>query len=191
MKIQHSKFNIQNLEHSTSYFLFPIHPFTHSPIYFLKKFFLPLSYFLISLSFFLTGCAVKTTSVFVTINSPKIKIADEGFLKEGFGYKQLIIYKAGNEPVKFTLKQNEICINNECVNKYVFMQKYFKGLKKDVFDKILNKKPLALKFYKKTKDGFIEKSENIYYRVSKNSVLFKDKKEKTVIFIKYLRSKND
>ena len=153
----------------------------------MKRFFI----FHFTLFIFFIGCAVKTTPVFVTINSPKIKIADEGFLKEGSGYKELIIYKAGSEPVSFTLEENKICVNNHCFNKKDFMKKYFKGLKEDVFDKILNKEPLSFGFYKKTKDGFIEKSENIYYQVSKNSVLLKDKKEKTVIFIKYLRSKND
>ena len=148
-----------------------------------------LSFYILPFTFFifLAGCATKTIPVYVNINSPQIKVSDEGFLKEAPGYKQLIIYKAGNEPVKFTLKQNEICIDNECIDKNIFIKKYFKYLKKDFFDKILNKKPLELKFYKKTKNGFIEKSENIYYRVSKNSVLFKDKKGKIVIFIKYLK----
>ncbi len=152
-----------------------------------------LSFYIFHFTFFifLAGCATKTIPVYVNINSPQIKVSDEGFLKEAPGYKQLIIYKAGNEPVSFTLKQDEICINNNCINRYIFMQKYFRGLKKDIFDKILNKEPLSLGFYQKTKDGFVEKSENIYYRVSKNSVLFKDKKEKITIFIKYLRSKND
>ena len=93
--------------------------------------------------------------------------------------------------MSFTLKENKICVNYHCFNKKDFMQKYFKGFKKDFFDKILNKKPLSLGFYQKTKGGFIQRSKNIYYKVSKNSVLLKDKKEKIVVFIKFLRSKND
>ena len=152
-----------------------------------------ISFYIVHFTFFifLVGCATKTTPVFVTINSPKIKIADEGFLKEAPGYKELIIYKLGSEPVSFTLKENKICVNYHCFNKKDFMQKYFKGFKKDFFDKILNKKPLSLGFYQKTKGGFIQRSKNIYYKVSKNSVLLKDKKEKIVVFIKFLRSKND
>jgi len=169
----------------------PIHPSTHLPIYpftrLLKKFLLPF-FFLLS---FLTGCATKTTPVYISINSPVIKISDEGFLKEGPGYKEIVIYKAGFAPVKLLIKEDRICVNNRCFNKYLFMRRYFKGFKKDIFDKILNKKPLSLKFYKKTKNGFLEKSDNIYYLVRKNSVLFKDKKEHITIFIKYLKENND
>ena len=155
----------------------------------MKKF----SFYILNCTFyiFLAGCAVKTTPVFVTLNSPEIKISDEGFLKQSFGYKELIIYKAGNVPVKFLIKDNEICVNNKCINKYYFMKHYFNGLNKDFFDKILDKKPLSLKSYKKIKDGFIQKSANIFYKVTKNSVLFKDKNTKTIILIQYLKDKND
>ena len=138
---------------------------------------------------FFIGCAPKTTPIFVTINSPKIKISDEGFLKEGFGYKEIIIYKAGNFPIKFLLKQNQICVNNKCFNKYFFIKHYFYGYEKDFFDKILSKKPLSLKFIKKTSNGFVQKSKYIIYIVKKNSVLFKDKKRKIVVFIKFLKEK--
>ena len=140
---------------------------------------------------FLMGCVTKTTPIFITLKTSDIKISDEGFLKEGINYKKLIIYKAGNEPVELLLKQNQICINHQCYNKYLFMKKYFNGLNKDFFDRILSKKPLSLKFYKKTKNGFIQKSDNIFYKVTKNSVLFKDKKNKIFILIKYLKDKND
>ena len=158
-----------------------IYIFTH----WLKKYLL-FSFFFLP---FLTGCATKTTPVFVTLKSPQIKIADEGFLKQGLGYKELTIYKAGSVPVSFLIKNNVICINNQCVNKYLFMKKYFPGLSKNFFDIILQKKPLSLKSYKKTNNGFIQKSKNIFYLVNKNSVLFKDKKNKITIFIKYLKDK--
>ena len=138
---------------------------------------------------FFIGCAPKTTPIFVTINSPKIKISDEGFLKEGFGYKEIIIYKVGNFPIKFLLKQNQICVNNKCFNKYFFIKHYFYGYEKDFFDKILSEKPLSLKFIKKTSNGFVQKSKYIIYIVKKNSVLFKDKKRKIVVFIKFLKEK--
>jgi len=141
-----------------------------------------------SLFIFIIGCATKTTPVFVTINSPQIKISDEGFLKEGVGYKEIIIYKAGSIPISFVLEKNKICINSRCINKYSFMKKYFKGYKKDFFDKILNKKPLKGKI-KKISDGFIQKSDNFIYIVRKNRILFKDKKRRIVIFIKYLKDK--
>ena len=165
----------------------PIHPFTHPLIHLLKKILIPFAIFFIA--FFIIGCTTKITPVFVTIKSPKIKISDEGFLKEGFGYKEIIIYKAGNVPVKFLLKQNQICVNKKCFNKYLFIKHYFKGYKKNFFDKILSKKPLSLKNIQKTYDGFVQKSKNITYIVKKNSVLFKDRKNHIIIFIKYLKER--
>ena len=166
-------------------------PFTHLPIHslthLLKKHLFPFSFFLLP---FLVGCATKTTPVFVTVKSPQIKISDEGFLKEGIGYKEIIIYKLGNVPLRFTLKENKICLNNECINKYMFMKKYFNGYDKDFFDKILNKKPLRKGDIKKTSSGFIQKSFNFIYVVKKESVFFKDRQKGIIIFIKYLKEKN-
>ena len=166
MKTQNSKFNTQNLELRTwnklGIFIF----------------------FLI----FLAGCATKTEPVFVTFKSPKIKISDEGFLKQGFNYKELTIYKAGSVPLKFLIKNDEICLNNNCINKYYFIKKYFNEDDKDIFDIILDKKPFKNIKIIKTKDGFIQKSR-FFYKVTKDSVLFKDKN--LIIFIKYLKEKND
>ena len=142
-----------------------------------------------SLFIFIIGCATKTTPIFVTINSPQIKISDEGFLKQSAGYKEIIIYKLGSIPIKFTLKENKICINNKCINKYLFMKKYFKGYEKNFFDKILSKKPLSKGNIKTTTSGFIQKSNSFIYIVKKNSIFFKDKKRKILIFIKYLKEK--
>ena len=138
---------------------------------------------------FFIGCAVKTTPVYLHIDSPEIKLSDEGFLKESLGYKQIIIYKAGNEPVNFILKENKICVENRCFNKEIFIKKYFNGYQKDFFDRILNKKPLALNNFQKIQNGFIQKEKGIFYKVTNNYILFKDKKRKTIVLIKYLKGK--
>ena len=153
-----------------------------------NKYFLSLFSSLISIFFFI-GCATKTTPVYVSIKSPEIRVSDEGFLKEGYGYKEIVIYKAGSVPVKLLLKENRICVNNKCYNKYMFVKKYFRGYEKDFFDKILSKKPLSLKNIQKTGDGFVQKSKYITYIVKKNSVLFKDRKNHIIIFIKYLKER--
>ena len=153
-----------------------------------NKYFLSLFSSLISIFFFI-GCVTKTTPVYVSIKSPEIRVSDVGFLKEGYGYKEIVIYKAGSVPVKLLLKENRICVNNKCYNKYMFVKKYFRGYEKDFFDKILSKKPLSLKNIQKTGDGFIQKSKNITYIVKKNSVLFKDRKNHIIIFIKYLKER--
>ena len=152
----------------------------------MKKIFLLIVNFFFFI--FIFGCSVKTTPVFVTLNSPKIKISDEGFLKQGLGYKELTIYKAGNVPLKFLIKDNEICLNNKCINKYYFIKTYLNEEDKNIFDTILDKKPFKNIKIKKIKDGFIQK-KGFFYKVTKNSVLFKDKN--IIIFIKYLKDRND
>jgi hypothetical protein len=138
---------------------------------------------------FFIGCSVKTTPIYAVIKTPKIKISDQGFLKEGFGYKEIIIYKAGVEPVRITVKNSFICLNDQCMDKKKFVKKYLGGYD-DLFESILNKKPLK-NFDKitKLKEGFLQKDKNIFYLVTKDKVLFKDKKRKIIILIKFLRER--
>ncbi len=120
---------------------------------------------------FLIGCSVKTTPVYAVIKTPKFKAADQGFVKEGFGYKKLIIYKAANAPVEITLKNSYICLNGKCMDKEKFIKNYMpKGYSPDFFDKILNK----------------ECPKGFYCKKSKNRILFKDKKNGILIMIKEL-----
>ena len=81
------------------------------------------------LFFFLFGCSVKTTPVYAVIKTPTIKVADQGFLKEGFGYKQIIIYKAANAPIKITVKNSQICLNGRCMDKEKFIKEYLEAPK--------------------------------------------------------------
>ena len=146
-------------------------------------------YFLLFIFFiFLIGCASKTTPIFVTIKSPKIRISDEGFLEEGTGYKKLVIYKLGSTPITIILKNNLACINNKCINKYIFVKKYFNIDDKNIFDIILNKKPFDNVKIIKIKDGFIQK-KGFFYKVTNNIVLFKRKN--LIIYIKFLDIKRN
>ncbi|MEO1927064.1 MAG: hypothetical protein ABGX26_00025 [Nautiliaceae bacterium] len=121
---------------------------------------------------FFTGCSVKTTPVYAVIKTSKVKVADEGFLKEGFGFKKLIIYKAGSVPIEITLKNSVICINNICMDKEGFIKKYLgKNYPSDFFDKILNKECVR-GFFCKERKGYI---------------LFKDKKRDILIMIKDIK----
>ena len=136
------------------------------------------------------GCSTKTTPVYLTFNTPKIKISDQGFLKEGFGYKKIIIYKAGIKPFEIVLKNSSVCFNNKCMDKKRFIKDIDKNYPLDLLDDILNHKPLYFlgKILKK-KDGFIQKNDRFLYIVKKNSVLFKDRKKRAVIMLKYLKKK--
>jgi len=148
---------------------------------------------IILLSFLLlifVGCSEKTTPIFMTFNSKKFKFSDQGFLKEGFGYKEIIIYKDGVKPVKFTIKNSYICFQNQCFDKEKFIKKFLGNYKTDFFDKILNREILRFGKLKKIKNGFIEKDESKFYLVTKSKVLFKDKKNHLIILIKFLKDNN-
>jgi len=120
---------------------------------------------------FVVGCSVKTTPVYAVIKTPKFKASDQGFIKEGFGYKKLIIYKAANEPLEITLRNSYICFNGGCAEEKRFIKKYMpKGYPPDFFDMILSKK---------CPKGF-------YCKESKNKILFKDRKNGILIMIKAL-----
>jgi len=114
---------------------------------------------------------VKTTPVYAVIKTPKFRAADQGFIKEGFGYKKLIIYKAANKPLEITLRNSYICFNGGCAEEKRFIKKYMpKGYPPDFFDMILSKK---------CPEGF-------YCKESKNKILFKDRKNGILIMIKEL-----
>jgi len=134
-----------------------------------------ITFYILHFTFFIfmTGCATKTTPIYAVIKTPNIKVADQGFIKEGFGYKKIIIYKAGNAPVEITVENFRVCMNGKCVNKELFIKKYFgENYPTDFFDKILNKECIS---------GF-------YCKKYKNKIIFKDKKNGIVILIKELKN---
>ena len=143
------------------------------------------------LMLFFVGCSVKTTPVYAVIKTPKIKISDQGFLKEGLGYKEIIIYKSALKPFKVTIKNSYICLNSKCMDKEKFVKEYLgENYPVDIFDLIIEGKPIK-NFGKITKidGGFIQKKEGIFYKVQENRVLFKDKNQNIVIMVKRLREK--
>jgi len=146
-------------------------------------------FFLISI-LFLAGCSVKTTPVYVTFKSPKLKISDQGFLKEGNGYKSFELYKAGAS-YKITLKNSVVCLNDKCMDKEKFIKEYFgANYPSDFLDKVVEGKPIEeFGRISKISDGFVQKNKNIYYKVVKNTILFKDKQKNVIVLIKKLREK--
>ena len=147
------------------------------------------TFYFVFLVFFI-ACSVKTTPIYAVIKTPKIKIADEGFIKESFGYKKIIIYKVGLKPFSVTIKNSFICFSGKCQNKKDVIKSLNKKYPQDFFDKILNQKPLKfLGKIKKINDGFIQKKDGYLYKVTKDEVLFKDKRANILILIKYLQDK--
>lgn len=136
------------------------------------------------------GCSLKTVPVYVALKTPQIKISDEGFLKKGWGYKELIIYKAGLKPVKITIKNSYICMNSRCMSKEKFVKNLSPDYPPDILDNIINGQPIEfLGKITKIKNGFVQKNGRFYYLVKGNKILFKDRQKNIVVFIKYLREK--
>lgn len=120
---------------------------------------------------FLVGCSVKTYSVYAVIKTPRIKVADQGFLKKSAGYKELVIYKDANLPISISVKNSYVCIGSKCMDKEKFVKEFLpKGYPEDFLDKILDRKCPA---------GFYCKSDD-------KKILFKDKKNGILIMIKEL-----
>ena len=121
---------------------------------------------------FFIGCSTKTTPIYAVIKTPKIKLSDQGFLKKGFGYKKVVIYKGGLKPFEITIKNSFVCIENRCMDKNTFVKEYVgSNYPPDFFDKILNKECVKGFFCKK----------------GKNFILIKNKKD--LFLIKFLKER--
>jgi len=134
---------------------------------------------------FFIGCATKTEPVYVVINTPFLKVSDQGFLKKGFSYKKLIIYKDANVPVEVSVYKNSICLNKKCIPKKIFIKKLSPDYPISLIDDILEKKPIKnLGKIIKLKNALLQKNKRFYYLITKKKVLFKDKKKKILIMLK-------
>jgi hypothetical protein len=139
------------------------------------------------LYFLFLGCATKTISVYTVINTPYIKVSDQGFLIKGLNYKKLIIYKDANIPIEIILYKNLICLNKKCISKKVFIKNLSPDYPKNLLDLILEKKPIEnLGKITKIKNGFLQKNERFFYLVTDKKVLFKDRLKKIIIMMKDL-----
>ena len=118
------------------------------------------------------GCSVKQEKIYTTIKTPYVALSDAGVIKKGFGYKEIIIYRFGLEPIKILIKNSTICIQKSCMDKKAFIKQYLgEEYPSDFIDRILEKKRLNL-------------SKKYLYKISKNKILYKD--NKVFILIKNL-----
>jgi len=133
-----------------------------------------IAFYILHFTFYISllGCATKTTPVYAVIKTPDFKVADQGFLKEGFGYKALVIYKTGNVPVKIVVKNSVVCLNGRCLNKKKFIKSFLgANYPSDFLDKLLE--------YKCPKNFYCIKKED--------TILFKDRNKKITIFLKTIK----
>ena len=138
----------------------------------------------LSIITFFVGCSYKTTPIIVAFKKDNLAINDQGFLKENLFNKKIEVYNVGQLVFVMTINHNNICINDKCYNKKLFIYKLDPAYPINLFDLILAKQPLDNIKIKHIKNGFIQKEGNILYIVTKNKVLFKDKSKNFLFLIK-------
>ena len=139
---------------------------------------------IIFLMFLLTACTYKTTPVIVAFKKDQIAINDQGFLKENSFSKKIEVYNVGQLVFVLTINSKNICINNKCYDKKLFIYKLNPKYPDNLFDLIISHKPLPNMPLKKIKNGFFQKEGSLLYIVTKNKVLFKDKSNKFLFLLK-------
>ena len=148
---------------------------------------------------FVLGCTIKPHINFsqtykIIIKTKNIAIADSGFVRKAQDYKSIEIFSAGVLALHVELAKLA-CLNGSCTTRDDFNRRFFGYKHYDkILDDILDKKAIYSGVDKiKTKDGFMQNIKtdryDILYKVSKNSIYFKDKKNH--ILIKLIRLKGD
>ena len=143
-----------------------------------------MKYILFLILFFFSACSYKNTPVIVAFKKDKIAINDQGFLKENSFSKKIEVYNVGQLVFVLTINNSDICINDKCYDKKLFMYKLNPNYPYNLFDLIISKKVLPKMKITKIKNGFIQKDNNIIYIVTKQKVLFKDKHKKFLFLLK-------
>ncbi|MEA2111807.1 MAG: hypothetical protein U9P71_07145 [Campylobacterota bacterium] len=131
-----------------------------------------------------SGCSVKeyapATSVLVTFKSDAFRFSDMGYIRKSSRGVEVELFSAGNLVQNFQL-EDDVCTKKGCLNYDAFNQEYLHSnypneVLKNIFrgEPIFNKKGLQ-----KTDDGFKQsikaKTYNVIYKISNNSIYFKDK----------------
>ncbi len=143
------------------------------------------------------GCAQKYNINFsqpykIVIKTNNIAIADSGFIIKADNYKSIQIFSVGKIVLHVELKKEDACINGLCTTRNDFNDRFF-GFKHypNLLDDILDKKVIYKGIEKiKTKNGFEQNIKNrnydISYKVTNDSIYFKDRKNHILIKLKRL-----
>ena len=156
--------------------------------------------FIAILVIFLSSCATKTINQVPTVSksckvvfkTKKIAFADTGFLNQSPNKTDLQIFAMGVPILELKVSDN-VCLNKMCNSKQSFNQTHLSSYyPDDLIENILNKKPIfGGKNLEKNQNGFMQtlssKWYNIKYKVDKENIYFKDKKNKIIIKITGLK----
>ena len=148
---------------------------------------------LVVLLLLFSACSFKdyknTQTKIIIIKSPKLKFADIGYLRNSDKKIELEMFVAGKVTQKISIN-HLICVSDGCMSKSGFNEDYLNAAYPDT---ILQNILLGHEIYDgknrvKTQDGFEQNIEdenvNIIYKVSSNTIFFKDRKNKIIFKIK-------
>ena len=152
-----------------------------------------MKYILLIFILFFNACSVKdyefTQTKVIIIKSPKIKFSDLGYIRNSDESIELELFIAGKAVEKITVN-HLICVSDGCMTKRAFNKDYLNvSYPDDTLQNIILANPIYESSNKiSTVDGFEQyiKDENvdIRYIVKKNSIFFKDTKNKIIFKIK-------
>jgi len=155
-----------------------------------------MKYILLVFTLFFSACSIKNyehvQSKLIIIKSPKLKFADLGYLRNTKRAVELELFVAGKAIEKFSIN-HLVCIDKGCMSKSSFNEEYLNAAyPDDLLQNIL----LGYEIYDaknrvNTLDGFEQNIEdenvNILYKISINTVYFKDTKNKILFKIKDIK----
>ena len=144
---------------------------------------------------FFVACSTKEyvskEAQIVTIKSPKLKFNDIGYILHDGNSVELQLYSAGTTVEDITI-DHLVCIEAGCMSKSAFNEEYLSGsYEDDLLKNLLMKKPIfGGKNLKKRRNGFeqhlVTKAYDITYRVGKDTLYFKDTKNRILLKLKSL-----
>jgi hypothetical protein len=140
-----------------------------------------------------SACSIKnyeqTQSKIIIIKTPKLRFADLGYLRNTENAIELELFVAGKSIEKFTIN-HLVCVNMGCMSKSGFNEEYLNAAYPDdlLQNILLGREIYAGESSLKTEDGFMQqiktKSVDIKYVVKSKIIFFKDSKNRIIFKIK-------
>lgn len=155
-----------------------------------------MRYFLLALVLFFSACSTKiyehTQTKIISIKTPKLRFSDLGYIKNTDDKISVELFTAGKMVQNIKINYL-ICVDAGCMSKSAFNKAYLNAsYPKDILenivlgDAIYDKKNLH-----KEDGGFVQyikdKNVNIKYKVTADTIYFKDKKNSILFKIRNLQ----
>lgn len=157
---------------------------------------LHVKYNIFILLFFLSACSITnykhSKSKFITIKTKILKFSDLGYIKNTDKSVRLELFVAGHNIQNIEIN-NLICLNEGCMLRSSFNSEYLSENYPDTIlqNIVLGKPVYEGENFKKKGYGFEQNIQNsdveILYRVTRNEIYFKDKKNKILFKIKDIK----